>query len=152
MGCDSQEASPGASRHALNTSPVSQTVSRATETSQLERRKLTIDVLLVAGEVNGLEATDLLRGTGNGRTSLPRQAPAGGGEGALLNSGRRHLAGQLRAESPGEAPGGHCDGDVRRKGGERRWCFVLRRGCGWGESLGRGEGRKSFRFWAVDGK
>lgn len=109
MKCDSQEASPEASRHALNTSPVSQT---AQNHARIESaRKPTVDVLLVAGEVNGLETTNLLRGPDNGRTSLPRQAPAGGGEGALLNSRRRHLAGQLRAESPGEAPGGHCEGD-----------------------------------------
>lgn len=122
------------------------------KTSRLEHWKPTVDVLLVAGEVDGLETTNLLRRPDNGRTSLPRQAPAGGREGALLDGGRRHLAGQLRAESPGEAPGGHCEGDVRREG-ERGDVASFVKVCGWGKVWGSGRGgKKRFRFWAVDGE
>ena len=82
----------------------------------------TVDVLLRASEVNRLHATHLLRRADDGGPSLPRQAPASGREGPLLDGRRRHLAAQLRAERPGEASGGHCR--ERENGGESVFCLL----------------------------
>lgn len=122
MDCDSQEASPGASRHALYIHGRPSARGNGCEkTPNWPQQRLTVDVLLGAGEVHRLHATDLLGRADDGGTSLPRQGPAGGGEGALLDSGRRHLAGQLRADRPAEAAGGHC----KRCGkGEESFLFV----------------------------
>lgn len=85
---------------------------------------LTIDILLGASKVNGLDTTDLLLGKGGlGRRdgASTHQAP-GSDEGALLDARSGKLAAQLGAQALGEAFRGHCEGmgcEVRGLGGER---------------------------------
>lgn len=73
---------------------------------------LTVDVLLGASEVNGLDATRLLLGRAGhgGRASLGKGGSHGTGgsdKGASLDGRGGDLAGQWRAEGLGEAAGGH---------------------------------------------
>lgn len=68
-------------------------------------RELTVDVLLDAGEVNGLDTANLLVLEGGSRTSgdgSSNQA-TGSSEGALLDAGRGNLTGQWAAQGLGEA-------------------------------------------------
>ena len=84
----------------------------------------TVDILGGAGEVDGLDAADLLLGDGDGRTGLlgggrsADEAVGGGDEGAALDGRGGGLAGQLAAESLGETTRSHRE----ERGGER---------CGW---------------------
>jgi len=73
----------------------------------IEVWKLTIDDLLRASEVNGLDTTGLLAGrASSGLGSLDGGSPhkvGGSDESASLDGRRRHLASQWGAESLGEA-------------------------------------------------
>ncbi len=78
------------------------TLSRALE--------LTIDLLLRASEVNGLDTANLLLGRAGDGASGHSGGPDGvhgRHKGAALNSGRRQLAAQWGTESLGKASGGH---------------------------------------------
>ena len=75
------------------------------------RQKLTVDLLLRASEVDGLDTTNLLsRGTSGGpgsRDSRSSDDIESGHHGAPLNGGRDQLPRQWRAQSFREASGGH---------------------------------------------
>lgn len=70
-----------------------------------------MNLLLVAGEVHGLDTADLLAGgSGNGLDGNGGADSAGSShEGTALDGGSGQLAGQ-GAESLGAVAGGHCDG------------------------------------------
>ena len=87
----------------------------------------TIDVLLMAGKVDGLDAAHLLLGGGSGGSAGDGRGThqtGGGDESAPLDGGRRQLAGQWRAKRLAEAAGGHGDGNwgvgMRECGREQR--------------------------------
>lgn len=75
--------------------------------------ELTIDILLRASEVDGLDATNLLLrrvgNTGSGNGGGP-ESTHGRYKGAALSGGRRQLAAQCASESLGCGSGGHFDG------------------------------------------
>lgn len=72
---------------------------------------LTVNFLLVAGKVHGLDTADLLAGRGGNGLDGNGGADSVGSsnEGAALDGGSGQLAGQ-GAESLGAVAGGHCDG------------------------------------------
>ncbi len=98
------------------------------------KKSLTIDVLLVAGKVNRLDAANLLGRDANGRASGRGSGGADSGAsnrvgGALLEGRGDQLAGQVGAHGLLEGSRGHCD-DV-----------CVRVYCGAKKyQLGRGEG------------
>lgn len=68
-----------------------------------------VDILLGAGEVNGLDTAGLLSGNGGGAGSSNGRGTdeaGGGNEGASLNGGRHQFASHWAAESLGKASGG----------------------------------------------
>ena len=91
--------------------------------------ELTVDVLLVASKVNGLDTTDLLldgaSGDRSGDGTNTDSSTSSSNESSLLDAGSRsQLAGHGGTESLGEVSGGHCDdvtiwglrGECLRKG------------------------------------
>ena len=96
----------------------------------------TVDILGGAGEVDGLDAADLLLGDGDGRTGLlgggrsADEAVGGGDKGAALDGRGGGLAGQLAAESLGETTRSHRDEEEGKgKGKEKKKCVErVRRG------------------------
>lgn len=88
--------------------------------AQLGVLLLTINILLGTGKVHGLDTTHLLLlgRNGGGNTSSDGRGTHSTGssdESALLHGGGGQLARQ-RAQSLGEAAGGHCDVNWRRSG------------------------------------
>lgn len=113
---DSPRASPWASRHALRTF-------RQRFPGSESPIELTIDILLRASEVDGLDATNLLLGrvgdTGSRNGGGPEGAH-GRHKGAALGGGRCQLAAQGASESLGDGSGGHFDGIGSGDGSRKR--------------------------------
>ena len=89
----------------------------------------TVDVLLVAGEVDGLHTALLDKGIGS-LGSLGQSRPGGsvdgGDEGPLLNGRGLDSLPEGAAESSGCGAGGHCEECVERRCGVVWWkerCF-----------------------------
>lgn len=76
---------------------------------------LTVDLLLRAGEVDGLDTAGLLLQRRHSRASGDGGGPdtvEGRDEGTSLDGRRGQLTGQWRAGGPGEASGGHDDAEL----------------------------------------
>jgi hypothetical protein len=76
--------------------------------------ELTVDILLGASEVNGLDTANLLLGSksrlGGGNGTSTDETAGGSSEGALLDARSGNLTGQLRANALGKGSGSHCEG------------------------------------------
>lgn len=75
--------------------------------------ELTIDVLLVAGKVHGLDTTDLLldrtRSNGSGNSTGTDSSASSRYKSSLLNTGSRSQLAGRATEGLGEVARSHCD-------------------------------------------